>query len=82
LILACSQRKRCAANRLPALERYDGPAFKVVRRFLRQHPDEKLHLGIQILSAEFGLIPSKLIVIYFSKPIPLQYGVQAQSCAT
>lgn len=66
LILACSQRKRTDPIMLPALERYDGPFFRVLRRYLRswaadQHgrppPDT------YILSAEFGLIPG-------DKPIP------------
>ncbi|MGI8554544.1 MAG: DUF6884 domain-containing protein [Dehalococcoidia bacterium] len=54
LVLSCSQRKRSDSGLLPAIERYDGPAFRVVRRFLKQSvgtvPD------IHILSARFGLI--------------------------
>jgi hypothetical protein len=36
LILACSRRKRPDEGLLPAIERYDGPAFRVLRRFLRK----------------------------------------------
>ncbi|BAU09789.1 hypothetical protein LEP3755_02640 [Leptolyngbya sp. NIES-3755] len=63
LILACSQKKRSDPELLRALERYDGPAFKVLRKFLRQYPDEANLLDIHVLSAEFGLISS-------DKPIP------------
>lgn len=56
LLLSCSQRKRSQPGVLPALERYDGPAFRVLRRYLRglasDPPD------VYILSAEFGLIPA------------------------
>jgi hypothetical protein len=38
LILACSRRKRPDEGLLPAIERYDGPAFRVLRRFLREMP--------------------------------------------
>lgn len=54
LILSCSQRKRPNQEPLPAIERYDGPAFRVLRRYLREKsakaPD------VLILSAEYGLI--------------------------
>jgi len=30
LILSCSQRKRPDSGLLPAIERYDGPVFRVV----------------------------------------------------
>jgi len=56
LILACSRRKRSDPELLPALERYDGPTFRVVRKFLRDSPDRAEALDIAVLSAEFGLI--------------------------
>lgn len=61
LILACSQRKRPDASSLPAIERYDGPAFRVLRRYCRLSQDSGLF--VYVLSAEFGLILAK-------KPIP------------
>lgn len=63
LILACSQRKRSDPGLLPAIERYDGPAFRVLRRFLNQNLSEFLDISVYILSAEFGLIPG-------DRPIP------------
>ena len=54
LILSCSQRKRLDEGLLPAVERYDGPAFQVLRRFLRENSSEAPH--VLILSAEHGLI--------------------------
>jgi hypothetical protein len=43
---------------LPALERYDGPAFQVLRKFIIECPTEARNLDIRILSAKFGLIPA------------------------
>lgn len=56
LILSCSRRKRSDPGLLPAMERYDGPSFRVLRKFLREYPLEAQSLDIYILSAEFGLL--------------------------
>ncbi len=58
LILSCSQRKSDSPESLPAIERYDGPLFFVLRRFIRECPQQTRHLDVYILSAAYGLIPS------------------------
>lgn len=69
LILACSQRKRPDEELLPAVERYDGPAFRILRRFLRERPSQAP--DVLILSAEHGLIPHDLpIALYDRKMTP------------
>src|SRR5688572_13446775 len=55
LVLGCSVRQRPAPVPLPAIERYDGPSFRVLRRFLRA-PTPQGTLAISVLSAEHGLI--------------------------
>ncbi len=57
LILSCSQRKSESLERLPAIERYNGPLFFVLRRFIRECPGQARHLDVYILSAAYGLIP-------------------------
>ena len=54
LILGCADRKRDSDDLLPALDLYDGPAYRVVRKFLRdyQWPED---VSIAVLSAEYGL---------------------------
>ena len=54
LIMSCSQCKRTEPSLLPAIERYNGPAFRVLRRFLKEQPSKPL--DIRFVSAEFGLI--------------------------
>lgn len=54
LVLACSERKRNDSEPIRALDRYDGPAFRVVRRYLAVTDDQQLDL--RILSAKYGLI--------------------------
>jgi hypothetical protein len=63
LVLSCSKRKRPDSGLLPAIERYDGPAFRVIRRYLQTYRDGGRSLDVYVLSAEFGLIPS-------DRPIP------------
>lgn len=55
LILSCSATKRPDPELLPALLRYDGPAYRLLRKALRELA-EVHHPRIAILSAEFGLI--------------------------
>jgi hypothetical protein len=65
LILACSQRKRSDPGLLPAIERYDGPQFQVLRKFCRELPDTRKELNLYVVSARFGLIRgSELIPAY------------------
>jgi hypothetical protein len=61
LLLACSKRKLHTAGLLPAGSRYDGGAFRVVKRALREG-HAPLNLAILILSAKYGLIPKKYMI--------------------
>lgn len=67
LLIACSQRKRADTEPLPALERYDGPQFRVLRKFLRTHPHASASLDIAILSARFGIIPSSTLIPWYDQ---------------
>lgn len=65
LVLACSQRKRLDSDPVPALERYDGPAFRIVRRYLTMTDDR--NLDIRVLSAKYGLIHSDLRIDHYDQ---------------
>ncbi len=62
LVLSCSQAKRADAGLLPAIERYDGPAFRVVRKFLREAPPELQDVDVFVLSAKYGLIAADELI--------------------
>lgn len=55
LIVACSASKNPARKQLPALERYTGGTFKVIKRLMRleQYPHD---VDLLIISANYGLI--------------------------
>ena len=81
LILGCSQTKRTCEGLLPALDRYDGPHYRVVRKFLRDHqwPSD---LSIAILSAEYGLFGSlKGIANYDLRMTPTTARAKAAECS-
>lgn len=54
VILGCSQRKRQTSRILPAIDRYNGPVFGVLRKHTRETPDNPA--AVCVLSARFGLI--------------------------
>lgn len=55
LVLSCSHVKRDSGCALPAIDVYDGPAYQVLRKYLREH-DWPVDLSVGILSAEHGLL--------------------------
>jgi hypothetical protein len=77
LIVSCSQRKRSDPGLLPAIERYDGPTFRVLRRFLKEQ--SSAHLDISILSAKFGLIPANQPIPNYDQRITLSRAQELQS---
>lgn len=56
LIVACSATKNPVVEPIPALERYDGVAYRVIRRWQHDHRIQADQLAILILSARYGLI--------------------------
>lgn len=72
LILSCSRRKCSTPGFLPALERYDGPVFRVMNKFMRMHPFGAQSLDVYILSAKFGLIPSNQLIPNYDYRVTMQ----------
>ena len=58
LIISCSQRKIQTDKALPAIERYDGPTYRCLRKFREAQTDKAFpnNLRILIISAKYGLI--------------------------
>jgi hypothetical protein len=78
LILSCSARKRADRACMPAIERYDGPAFQVLRKFLRSCPDRAHALHTLILSAEFGLMQADHPTPYYDRRMTHQRAIAMQ----
>ena len=58
LIVSCSKTKRKLEN-APAMEVYDGPVYKILRKNLKQN------LDILIISAKYGLIKQDQLISYY-----------------
>ena len=78
LILSCSQRKHSTQGLLPALQRYDGPAYRVMNKFMRVHPSEMTSLDVYILSAKFGLISACKPIPHYDRRMTLQRAKELQ----
>ena len=79
LILSCSQRKHETQEPLPAIERYNGPLFFVLRRFLRECPRQARQLDVYILSAAHGLIPADFPTAWYDQKINASRVVELRS---
>jgi hypothetical protein len=55
LVIGCSQTKRETQGFLPAIHRYDGSSYRVLRSFLRDHQWPR-SLSVAVLSARYGLV--------------------------
>lgn len=67
LIVGCSRTKVDSPQPLPAIQRYDGPAFRVIRRYLSQAPESTQDVDIFVLSAEFGLITAEIEIASYDR---------------
>lgn len=78
LILACSQRKREDKSLLPAVERYDGGSFRVLRK--AQKDCSLLNrIDTLILSAKYGLIESRTPIYHYEQRMDSNRAKQLKS---
>lgn len=84
LVLSCSARKRAADGDLPAIERYDGPAFRLLRRFRRMStlPASGVQVRAFVLSAQFGLIDEAAPVPWYDRTMTRQRGLELMPAVT
>lgn len=66
LLIACSNRKRRDKRLLPAIERYDGVTYRVIRKAIREGYFPA-NVDIKILSAKFGLIDAQAPIPYYNQ---------------
>lgn len=71
LLIACSNRKRPDAGLLPAIQRYDGVSYRVIRKAQRKGRFSQ-NVDLKILSAEFGLIDGATPIPYYDRRMDKQ----------
>lgn len=77
LILRCSHRKLPLPGLVPAVERYDGPPFRTLRRFRRMHPEALVELWV--LSAKHGLFPGDQAIEDYDEQMTIQRAEELQA---
>lgn len=75
LILGCSMTKLQTPGVLPAVERYDGPLYRVLRSFLRKSMWPK-RLSVAVLSARYGLIGGLTPIEYYNQRMDPQRAAE------
>lgn len=81
LIISCSAAKKHNHEPMPAIERYDGPAFRVVRKALTDgviEPDT----AIRIVSARHGLISGSEWIRDYDQRMTLTRAKELASAVT
>jgi len=61
LVITCSQRKNESPGLLPAIDRYDGINYRIIRKAMRDGYLPK-NLDILIISAKYGLLEQKSLI--------------------
>lgn len=78
LIIACSQRKRSDPGLLPAITRYDGGSFRVLRKAKREGCWAE-NLNVLILSAKYGLIETSTLIANYEQRISCERAKEIQN---
>ena len=76
LLLACSATKRPDVGLLRAIDRYDGRAFRLLRKYVREQPNRVGSLDILILSAEFGLIAADTPIPFYDRRMDARRAIE------
>jgi len=83
LIIGCSQRKRSDVGLLPAIDRYDGGSYRILRKAQREGtlPES---LDVLILSAKYGLISASTPIASYEQRMTRERAkeLQAQTVQT
>lgn len=78
LLIACSNRKIRTKGLLPAIERYDGGTYRVIRKAKREGYFPP-NVDIKILSAKFGLIDADTPIPYYDQRMDRNRAVELSS---
>lgn len=78
LIISCSQRKRTDPEPMPAIERYDGVNFRMLRR-LRRQGELPANLDILIVSAKYGLLRGDDAITWYDQRMTRQRALELQA---
>lgn len=82
LFLSCSKAKSQEKELLPAIARYDGSLFRVLKKFLRSETGLAKNLSILILSAEYGLISADELIPFYDRAMDSARALELKQSLT
>lgn len=77
LLISCSKRKVVTVEPLQAIDLYDGPYYRTLRK-LRREGTLPNDLDVFIISAEYGVIPSCLRIKSYERKMDKQRAKELQ----
>jgi len=77
VVLSCSRRKNPTPSLLPAVERYDGPLFRVLRRHYDGDKTNAPHL--LVISGEYGLVRANTPLPLYDRLLTPQRAAELRS---
>lgn len=75
LIISCSQRKVKSPELLPAIDRYDGPTYRILRKLRRENRFPR-KVNILIISARYALLHYNEPIIDYDLPMTIRRADQ------
>jgi hypothetical protein len=81
LIIACSQRKRADKGLLPAIDRYDGGNYRVLRKVKREGLWSD-SIDVLVLSAKYGLIDASTVIDNYEQRMDRSRAVELKEQVT
>ena len=72
LVISCSKTKRRLENR-PALEVYDGPYYRILRK------NDLTNIDVLIISAQYGLINSRSLISAYDRRMTKEFANEISS---
>jgi cytoplasmic iron level regulating protein YaaA (DUF328/UPF0246 family) len=78
LLIGCSQKKNNAAGGIPAIERYQGVVYRVIRKAKREGY-WPTNVDIYIVSARYGLIAASYPIEFYDQKMTSARALELQS---
>lgn len=78
LLLGCSNQKFETENLIPAIERYNGVNYKVLKK-LRRDKEFPYDLDIVVISAKYGFLKADIPIEYYNQPMTKERALELRS---
>ena len=78
MILSCSNAKKKSKGSLPAIERYDGINYRIIKK-LQREGNFPADLDVVIISAKYGFLTPDIPIEYYDQKMTKERALELQS---